>query len=89
MKTYYFTFGCGSPLTNYYVKIEADDEMSARAMMFCMFSQHWAGVYDKVPQGEELKVQRQASLRLGSVHEPIPDDLYSRAYTSGKVVCHP
>lgn len=42
MPVWCFTFGCGSPLAKYYVRIEGVDETQARCRMVALFSQHWA-----------------------------------------------
>jgi hypothetical protein len=95
MKNYYFTFGAGSPLAKYYVKIQAQNELAARALMICMFSRHWSYVYqeeDFLPQINqynllELHVNRQCGTRLGTNREMVDQDIYNTAYTSGEVVC--
>lgn len=40
----YFTFGTGTPLANYYVRIEGDTE-GARRAMYRLFGHQWAFDY--------------------------------------------
>lgn len=46
LKTYIFTFGLGTELKNKYVKIEAQCEADARAIMVSYYGQMWAFCYD-------------------------------------------
>jgi hypothetical protein len=94
MEIFCFTFSCGSPLANYYVAIAAKDELSARARMHCLFSSHWAGCYRLVEFQSQIAqygyeplayVNYEASVRLGTNHEEIPLEIYSRSFTSGDV----
>jgi hypothetical protein len=83
-----FTFGCGSPLSRYYVEIEAEDELQARCRMVAMFSRHWASVYPR--RGFErqvreynllrLEVNRSSSVRLGTNDEELEREVFERAY---------
>jgi hypothetical protein len=54
MNSYYFTFGLDSPFSKQYVKINADNELSARIMMFSAFGANWAFYYLE-EQFKELK----------------------------------
>jgi len=58
MKKYYFTFGGnhfapagtadeGKSLFRYYVEIEADNENTARGLMFARYSNKWSMVYSE------------------------------------------
>jgi hypothetical protein len=86
--TWCFTFGCGSPLSRYYVEIDAEDEHQARCRMVAMFSGHWASVYPGEgfdAQAREysltrLNVNQSGSVRLGTNHDEIPIDVYNRAF---------
>lgn len=90
MELFCFTFGCGSPLAKYYVTIAAPDETAARAQMFCLFSTHWASCYrllDFQRQIAEygyqpLDVHHEASVRLGTMYDEIPPEIYQAALTT-------
>lgn len=85
-----FTFGCGSPLARYYVRIEAKSEMQARARMVGMFSSHWASIYTEQEfalgqQAErfrliELHYNRTAGVRIQTNNDELARDLYELAY---------
>lgn len=85
---FFFTFGTGSPLSKYYVEIEAPDEAHARAKMVCLFSSHWAGCYTdadfaaQIPRYgyQKLDVNFNNGLRLQSNLDEIPLNLYQMAY---------
>jgi hypothetical protein len=89
VETYYFTFGCGSPLANCYVKVEAEQEEIARLQMYCWFTTHWASVYrseEGFKQGvekyglTEIKVPKSASVRLMTNHEEIRPEIMDKVY---------
>ena len=46
MKSFYFTFGCGSDNANCYVEIQAEDYGKAREIMFEHYGDKWAFQYD-------------------------------------------
>lgn len=87
-ESFCFTFGCGSPLAKYYVKISAKDEMHARLHMNCLFSMHWAGCYPSEGFDQQiaeygllrLHVHYDADVRLGTNHDPIPQDQYAAVW---------
>lgn len=89
MTDFYFTFGVGSPLANYYVRITAVDETAARCLMAALFSGHWCGCYTnftpKHGEQELTRVNRQASVRLGTNYAELDREIYNIAFTSGKV----
>jgi hypothetical protein len=88
MTTFCFTFGCGSPLARYYVEIDAEDEDQARCRMFALFSRHWASVYPRdgfdrqiAQYGyQRLDINKQAELRIGTIFEDIPLEIYNQAF---------
>lgn len=90
MEIFCFTFGVGSPLARYYVTIAAPDETAARAQMFCLFSRHWASCYRRIDFQRQiaeygyqpLQVNHQASVRLGTMHDEIPLDIYQAALST-------
>lgn len=45
MATFYFTFGCGQPFANRFIKFEASDYGVARLKMCERFGQRWAFQY--------------------------------------------
>ena len=47
MKKFYLTFGCGHPLGDNFMEIEAEDLSKARALAFETFGQKWAWMYDE------------------------------------------
>jgi hypothetical protein len=55
MNSYYFTFGLDSPFSEQYVKINAEDVLTARNMMFALFGSQWAFCYSE----KEIKDLRQ------------------------------
>lgn len=90
MDIFCFTFGVGSPLARYYVMIAAPDETAARAQMFCLFSRHWASCYRLIDFQRQiaeygyrpLEVNHQASVRLGTMLDEIPQEIYSASLTT-------
>lgn len=46
MKRWFFTFGLGQPLKDYYVIIEAESGGGARAVMIEQFGGLWSSQYD-------------------------------------------
>jgi hypothetical protein len=83
-----FTFGCGSPLSRYYVEIDAEDELQARCRMNALFSRHWASVYPREGFDRQiaeynllrLEVNKSGSVRLGTNPDEIDLDVYRRAF---------
>ena len=47
MKKFYLTFGCGHPLGDNFIEIEAEDLSKARALAFETFGQKWFWMYDE------------------------------------------
>lgn len=47
MKTYIFTFGSGQKNAGHFVRVEAEDFMSARRKMISVFGSEWAFQYTK------------------------------------------
>jgi len=45
LNKYYFTFGHGQAYFGYYYVIEAEDEASAREIMFYRFKNKWSMMY--------------------------------------------
>jgi hypothetical protein len=98
MKTWYFTFGVGSPLANYFVRIKAADEEAARLQMVVWFTRHWASCYDKRGWGEdgetqaevygltELRVPKNASVRLKTNEDELSIEMSDIVYHSGRVL---
>lgn len=83
-----FTFGCGSPLSRYYVEIDAEDELQARCRMNALFSRHWSSVYPRDGFDRQiaeyrlrkLEINKSGSVRLGTNHDEIDLDVYRRAF---------
>ena len=46
MKDFYFTFGHGQPHFPSYVKVTAEDELTARQLMVGKYGQRWSMCYD-------------------------------------------
>lgn len=46
LKTFYFTFGCESPLADFVQMVRAPDLVTARAGMFRYYHNKWYGCYD-------------------------------------------
>jgi hypothetical protein len=86
--SYCFTFGVGSPLAKYYVEIEAEDENQARCRMFALFSRHWGDCYPRDGFDRQiarygyqpLDINKQAGLRVGTMFEDIPPEIYNSAF---------
>lgn len=74
MERYYFTFGVGidKPHRNCYHVIEAEDEASARNMMFETFGQDWAFQYTEEQwqvSKEEYDIAQNWRTVVGGWHE--------------------
>lgn len=88
MPVWCFTFGCGSPLAQYYVEIDGVDELQARCRMVSMFSQHWASCYPRAGFDAQVEayglrplvVNRSSSVRLGTNRDEVPLDIFRTAY---------
>lgn len=88
LRVWCFTFGCGSPLSRYYVEIEGRDELQARSRIIALFSRHWAGVYPREGFDRQIRdyglqrldVNKSGSVRLGTNHDELSPDLYRQAF---------
>ena len=73
MKNYYFTFGSGHhdihgrSLMGYYVKIEAEDSMTARILMFDCFGAKWAFQYSEEKFLSQIAQYNLQELFIGGV----------------------
>lgn len=65
-KSWYFTFGGGSPFAFEYVRIEAETLLEARELMFELFGAKWSMCYDEAKfegQAEEYGLHCLAFIR--------------------------
>ena len=64
MTAFYFTFGLGTALAKYYVKVEANTFNIARERMVEMFSSTWAFQYEQVDYKDAIAAYHLIELEL-------------------------
>jgi hypothetical protein len=75
MKTFFFTFGVGSPLAKCFVRVQKETEELARLQMYEWFTTHWASIYPEDGFAEGVA-------KYGLIEIPVPKDVGVRLMTN-------